>query len=63
MEDFLARSEPVRRYAYGLIAPLVTMLILYGVLDAQSAVVWIGAATAVLAVPGIEKVRSKVTPV
>lgn len=55
--------EPVRKYLYGLLTPLVAVLVYYGVVDSESAPLWIAAATAALGVGAVEVARSKVTPV
>lgn len=54
--------EPVRAYLYGLLAPVVAVLVGYGFLDNESAPLWIALATAVLGVPAVELARRRVTP-
>lgn len=54
--------EPVRRYLYGLLVPLAAVLVAYGIVDNESAPLWIALATAVLGVPAVESARSRVTP-
>lgn len=54
--------EPVRKYLYGLLVPLAAVLVAYGVLDGESAPLWIALATAVLGVPAVEAARASVTP-
>lgn len=63
MKDFLSETEPVRRYLYGLLAPLATLLVALGVTTDAQVALWVGVATAVLGVPAVETARSKVTPV
>lgn len=55
--------EPVRTYLYGLLVPLAAVLVYYGVVDNESAPLWIALATGVLGVPAVEVARSKVSPV
>lgn len=57
----MARFEPVRLWLYGLIAPVVALLVLQGVVSDEAAPLWIALATAVLTVTGAEAARSKVT--
>jgi hypothetical protein len=59
----LAKSEPVRLYLYSLLVPVVALLVFLGVVDAQSAPLWIALVTAVLGVPAVEAARAAVTPV
>jgi RsiW-degrading membrane proteinase PrsW (M82 family) len=54
--------EPVRKYLYGLLAPVVAVLVAYGIVDGESAPLWIALATAVLGVPAVEVARSNVRP-
>lgn len=55
--------EPVRKYLYSLLVPVVAVLIYFGIVDNESAPLWIGLVTALLGVPAVEVARSKVTPV
>lgn len=55
--------EPVRKYLYALLLPLVGVLVYYGIVDNESAPLWIALATGVLGVPAVEVARSKVSPV
>lgn len=55
--------EPVRKYLYGLLAPVVAVLVAYGVVDSESAPLWIALATAVLGVGAVETARAKVRPI
>lgn len=57
------KLEPVRTYLYSLLTPLVALLVADGVLTNDNAVLWIAVAAAVLGVPVVETVRSRVTPV
>lgn len=54
-------TEPVRLYLYGLLGPLLALLIVYGLLDAHTAAAW-AAVGAVVLVPGVELARGAVTP-
>lgn len=54
--------EPVRKYLYGLLVPLAAVLVAYGLVDNESAPLWIALATAVLGVPAVEAARSRVKP-
>lgn len=56
-------SEPVRLYLYGLLAPVVAVLVAYGVVDDVTAPLWIALGTAVLGVAATEAARRHVTPV
>lgn len=58
-----AAHEPVRLYAYSVIAAILAVLITYGVVDASALPVILAAASALLAVPAVETARSKVSPV
>lgn len=60
--SFLDRYEPVRRYLYSLLAPLATILVVYGIASEEIAATWIGLATAILGVPAVEAARARVTP-
>lgn len=55
------RYEPVRSYLYTLLAPVVALLVFYGVVSDAAAPLWIGVLTAVLGVPAVEVARKKVT--
>ena len=55
-------SEPVRLYLYGLLGPVLAVLAAYGVLDASEVALWAAVAVAVLAVPGVELARRRVSP-
>ena len=56
-------SEPVRLYLYGLLAPLVALLVVYGIVDETTAPLWLAFGTAVLGVTVTEAARRRVTPV
>lgn len=56
-------TEPLRLYVYGLVAPVMAALILYGVLSSEEAAAWAGIAAAVLLPAGAEAARAKVSPV
>lgn len=57
------KLEPVRTYLYGLLAPVLAVLVAYGVMDEQQTAVWFAVAVAVLGIPAVEVARAKVTPV
>lgn len=62
MLDRFRRAEPVRLYLYGLVGPLLAVLLVYGLVDEAQAAVWAAVAAAVL-VPGVELARARVSPV
>lgn len=57
-----SKAEPVRTYLYSLLAPVVALLIGYGLVSEQHASLWVGLAAAVLGVTGVEAARKRVTP-
>ncbi len=59
--DQLAAREPVRLYLYGVLAAAMAVLVTADVLDAADVPVYLALAAALLAVPGVELARSKVT--
>lgn len=59
----LAKSEPVRRWIYGVLAPLLAVLVFYGIVDSSAVALFIALGGAVLGVPAVEIARSKVSPV
>lgn len=52
----LPATEPVRLYVYGIIGPLLAILVGFGVLGPESVSLWLTLAGAVL---GVEVARSK----
>ena len=62
MTFFDATYEPLRRYAYGVLGAAITVLLIYGIIDAEQAAVWAAAGASVLMVPFVEVARSKVRP-
>jgi hypothetical protein len=58
-----AAEEPVRLYVYSVVAAILAVMITYGVVDSTALPVILAAVAAVLAVPAVEKARSKVSPV
>lgn len=56
----MGKYEPVRNWLYGLLAPGVALLVIYGVLNSETAPLWIAAGTAVLGIPVTEIARSRV---
>lgn len=55
--------EPVRVYVYGIVLSFMAILIAYGIVDNERAALILAAVSAIIAVPAVEKARSKVTPV
>lgn len=58
-----AAREPVRLYAYSVIAALLAVLVVYGIVDETALPVILAAVSALCAVPAVETARSKVSPV
>jgi len=56
-------NEPVRKYLYAVLVPVVGLLVYRGVVAADEAAIWLAIAAAALGVPAVELARSKVTPV
>jgi RsiW-degrading membrane proteinase PrsW (M82 family) len=56
------RFEPVRSYVYTLLAPVLAVLVYYGVVASNAVDLWIALGTAVLGVTGTETARAKVRP-
>lgn len=54
-------NEPLRLYLYGLLGPVLGLLILYGLLTAEQAAAW-GLLLAAVLVPTVEAARARVTP-
>jgi hypothetical protein len=54
-------TEPVRLYLYGVLGPLVVLLVALGVVQADQALLWLAVGAAVLGVPAVEGARSLVT--
>lgn len=57
VEQLLGSTEPIRRALYPIAVALVALLVGYGIIDDQRAVLWIGLAVAVLVPGGIEAAR------
>lgn len=58
-----SKTEPVRLWLYGLMGPLMALLVGYGVLSDAQASMWIAVGVAVAGVGfGTEFARSKATP-
>lgn len=57
----LVHREPVRVWLGGVLI-VVLILLAYGVVTAETAPLWIGLVTALVAVPGVEGLRSQVSP-
>ena len=55
-------TEPVRTWLYGLLAPVIALLVGYGILTDQHAELWIAVVTAALGITGTESARKQVTP-
>lgn len=63
MSDFLAKSEPIRRYLYGLAAPVLGLLVFKGVIGQEEAEYYLLIGGAALVVPvGVELARQHTTP-
>lgn len=58
-----AAREPVRLYAYSLVAAVLAVLVVYGFVDENTLPVILAAVSALVAVPAVETARSKVSPV
>lgn len=58
-----ATREPVRLYAYSLVAAILAVLVVYGIVDANTLPVILAAVSALFAIPAVETARSKVSPV
>jgi len=61
--SFFAKTEPIRRYLYGLLAPVLAVLVVYGVVDENTVPLWVALGAAVLVPTGVELARRKTTPV
>ena len=59
----LLRREPVRVYCYTVALAVIGLLAAYGVIAENLIPVWLGLASAALAVGGAESARARVTPV
>lgn len=57
------KSEPVRAYIYTLVVAVLAALVALGVITAAVVPIVVTLASVVLAVGGVEKVRSLVSPV
>lgn len=57
-----AAYEPVRLYVYTVGTAILAVLITYGVVDEKALPVILALVSAVLAVPAVEKARSRVRP-
>ncbi|PSK93024.1 hypothetical protein CLV30_13151 [Haloactinopolyspora alba] len=62
MTKFFARTEPIRRYLYGLLAPVLAILVVYGYVEESSVAMWTALGGAVLVPGGVELARRKTTP-
>lgn len=54
-------SEPVRLYVYGLVAPVLGVLLVYGLVTEEEAAAWALVLGAAL-IPGAELARRRVSP-
>jgi urea transporter len=61
VKDMLAR-EPVRVYLYTIISAVIGLLVVFGILDESMVLPIMAVVSAVLAVPLVESLRSRVTP-
>lgn len=57
------RLQPVRAYLYGALIPGEALAVSYGLLSDNQGALWLALGAAVLAIPGIELARARVTPV
>lgn len=55
-------TEPVRRWLYGVLAAVAAVLVAYGILTAETVIVWTALLQAVLVVPFVESARANVRP-
>lgn len=55
-------SEPVRLYLYGLLVPVLALLIAYGLIAAEDAPLWAALVTSALVPTGAELARRRTTP-
>jgi len=53
-------TEPVRLYLYGVLGPLVALLVALGVIQADQALLWLAVGAALLGVPAVERARALV---
>jgi hypothetical protein len=58
----LLHNEPLRTYVYGVLGPLLAILVAYGALDANKTALILALGTAVLVPAVTETARQKVTP-
>lgn len=56
-------NQPVRKYVYAVLAPLLAVLVYYGVVDQEAVALYLALGGAVLGVVGTETARAKVVPV
>jgi len=56
----LRMSEPVRLWLYSILGPGVALLVGYGILSADEAVLWLAVGAAVCGVAGTETARASV---
>lgn len=65
MKALLAKlkREPVRAYIYSAVAPVCGLLVARGLIVGSDVPLLEALATALLAIPAAERVRSRVTPV
>lgn len=60
----LLHREPVRVWLYGLLAPVLALLVAYGLLSDGEAQLWFLVAAAALGTPvAVERARARVSPV
>jgi hypothetical protein len=57
-----AKTEPVRLYLYGLAAPVLALLVYFGLVSTDAVPLYLAVAGAVLLVPAVESARSAVVP-
>jgi hypothetical protein len=63
MTNFLAKSEPIRRYLYGLLTPVLAILVYVGTVEDAAVALWVALGSAVLVPTGVELARRQTTPI
>jgi hypothetical protein len=58
----MGKYEPVRRYIYSLLAPIIALLVFYGITTDEAAALWVAIASGVLGIGATEAARARVTP-
>lgn len=58
----LGKHEPIRRYVYSLLAPIIAILVFYGIASSEAAILWLALGSAILGIGATETARARVTP-